>query len=221
MKRSTGFTLIEVLIAVFIMSVVMSTVYAAYTGTYRIIQGSEYQGEIYTMARITMDRMTRDLEAMSLYREKAEFISRPAELGRRDNLEISFRARAHLGFNEANTTGAMTAVRYRMEEGKDGNSYVLYRDEDPILQEDVNNIGETGFAVCDRIKSVEYRFYDSKGREYESWDSHSSGESQKDQAPLMVSITLHMMNPDDEEKSYTFTTRVYIPVHQPVKQGAL
>jgi general secretion pathway protein J len=214
MKRTTGFTLIEILIAIFILSVVMSTVYAAYTGTYRIISSSEYQGDIYAMARITLDRMTKDLEAMSRFQDKLEFISRPPELGSRENLEISFRARAHLSFDDANTTGGMTAVRYRVEEDDGGNSYMLYRDEDPILQESVSGIQKNGFAVCDRIKKVEYKFYDDKGREYESWDSRSTADLQKDQAPVMVSITLYLINPDDEEKPYTFTTRVHIPVNR-------
>jgi len=222
MKRSTGFTLIEILIAVFILSVVMSMVYASYTGTFRIVKSSEYYSEVYNMARITMDRMTKDLEAISPYGQKLEFISQTSEFGGRDNLEISFRARAYLSFDETNAPGGMSAIRYRIEEGKEKNSYALYRDDDPLLQESVSNLKKAGFVVCDRVKSVEYRFYDSKGLEYESWDSRSSGEMQKDQAPVMVSITLHMVNPDDEEKPYTFMTRVYIPVNKPPgKQGAL
>ena len=43
---------------------------------------------------------------------------------------------------------------------------------------------------------------------------------QKDKVPAMVSITLRLINPDDEEKPYTFMTRVYMPVNKsPVKQG--
>jgi len=36
MQKRNGFTLIEILIAIFILATVLTTVYAAYTGTFRI-----------------------------------------------------------------------------------------------------------------------------------------------------------------------------------------
>jgi prepilin-type N-terminal cleavage/methylation domain-containing protein len=214
MKRTTGFTLIEILIAILILSVVMSTVYAAYTGTFRIIGSSEYQGEIYAMARIAMERITKDLEAISPYGGSLEFISRTAELGGLDNLEISFRAKAHLSFDETNTTGGSTAIRYRVEEDKGKKGYILLRDDDFMVQDDMSTIKKTGFVVCDRIKSLKYTFYDTKGNEYESWDSLSGQEVQKGKAPVMVTIVLNLINPDNEDSPFTFMTRVYIPVNQ-------
>jgi prepilin-type N-terminal cleavage/methylation domain-containing protein len=42
MRRNKGFTLIEILLAIFILGIVLSTVYVSYTGTFRIIRETEY-----------------------------------------------------------------------------------------------------------------------------------------------------------------------------------
>ena len=62
--RGTGFTLVEVLIAIFILSVVMSTVYVAYSGTLKVSRQMEEEGNAYKMARLTMDRIIRDLSSL-------------------------------------------------------------------------------------------------------------------------------------------------------------
>ena len=58
-----GFTLIEILIAVSILAVVLSTIFASYTGTFSIIEETESQADIYGMARIAMERIQEDLES--------------------------------------------------------------------------------------------------------------------------------------------------------------
>ena len=64
-KKGGGFTLIELLIAILILGIVLSTAYVSYTGTFRIIQRSEYDSGIYDMGRTAMERMTKDLGAIA------------------------------------------------------------------------------------------------------------------------------------------------------------
>ncbi|MBW1691930.1 MAG: prepilin-type N-terminal cleavage/methylation domain-containing protein [Deltaproteobacteria bacterium] len=47
-----GFTLIEILIAIMIFATLLTTIYTSYTGTFRVIEDTESQAEIYRMARI-------------------------------------------------------------------------------------------------------------------------------------------------------------------------
>ena len=56
-----GFTLLEVLIAMSIFAVVLSMLYTVYTGTFRNIEETESQADLYQMARIVLERMTEDL----------------------------------------------------------------------------------------------------------------------------------------------------------------
>ena len=53
-RHKRGFTLLEVLIALFIFAIVISTIFASYTGTFRIINETEYQADNYGMARIAL-----------------------------------------------------------------------------------------------------------------------------------------------------------------------
>ncbi len=59
-----GFTLLEILIAMFIFGVVLTTIFTSYTGTFRIIDETESQTDIYAMARTVMIRMQEDLESV-------------------------------------------------------------------------------------------------------------------------------------------------------------
>ncbi|MGB3223162.1 MAG: prepilin-type N-terminal cleavage/methylation domain-containing protein, partial [Desulforhopalus sp.] len=59
-----GFTLIELLIAMFIFAIVVSSVYGAYRSSFHVIHGSEYQLQVANNARIVLERLSEDLEAI-------------------------------------------------------------------------------------------------------------------------------------------------------------
>ncbi|MBW1614275.1 MAG: prepilin-type N-terminal cleavage/methylation domain-containing protein, partial [Deltaproteobacteria bacterium] len=54
-NNPSGFTLAEILIAIFLFAVVLTTIYTSYTGTFRVVDETESQAEIYRMARIAME----------------------------------------------------------------------------------------------------------------------------------------------------------------------
>ena len=60
----SGFTLLEILLALFIFTIVLSFIYTSYTGTFRIVDETEYQADIYRMARIAIERIYEDLESV-------------------------------------------------------------------------------------------------------------------------------------------------------------
>jgi general secretion pathway protein J len=59
-----GFTLVEILISIVIFAVVLTTIYASYAGSFRVIDETESQAEIYGMARVAMERISEDLESV-------------------------------------------------------------------------------------------------------------------------------------------------------------
>lgn len=95
-----GFTLIEILIAVAILGIVLSTVYASYRGTFRIIHDARSDAEIYTMARNALDRMARDLQSAAPWRGGFTFTTKTQFLGNREFLHLSFRSAAHIAFSD-------------------------------------------------------------------------------------------------------------------------
>ena len=123
-----GFTLLEVLISIFILVTVLSTVFASYTGTFRIIDETESQAEAYQMARIAVQRIRQDLESVFAYVPKAAsnqsrfgqpedppaggerltFVGEPATL--------RFPTTAHVAFDTQGRTGQIAIVSYEARE---------------------------------------------------------------------------------------------------------
>ena len=123
-----GFTLIEILLAIFILGIVLSTVYASYTGTFRIIRETEYDAEIYGMARSALDRMARDLQSAAPWRGAFTFRTKPYSLHDREFMRLTFRAAAHVAFSEQEVPGGITVIEYGVEEDTEKEGY------DPVAQ---------------------------------------------------------------------------------------
>jgi general secretion pathway protein J len=211
-KKRSGFTLIEILIAIFILTVVISTVYASYTGTFRIVKNTEYSSEIYGMARSALERMSRDLESVAVSKGTVEFVSQPTAIAAADNeIIISFRSNAHLIFDESDApSGGTTLIIYSLNGGKQDEGYLLTRSDLPSGINDQTDPAKAGFVLCNRVQSLTYQFYDDAGKEYEAWDSHAN--TQNDKTPTVVAVTLNMINPEDKEHPYKFMTKIYLPM---------
>jgi general secretion pathway protein J len=212
-RRDRGFTLIEILIAVLILGIVLSTVYASYTGTFRIIRETETDAELYGMARTALERMTRDLEAAAPWKGAFTFLAKPYSLGDREFTRLTFRSAAHVAFGEKEAPAGIAVIGYAVEEGTEKQGYALFRSDslhrDPVKEETAG-----GFLLCERIETLTYRFYDAAGKEYEAWDAGGDNEAQKKRAPAMVEIRLGLVNEKDREHPHPFMTRVRLPLNQ-------
>jgi general secretion pathway protein J len=212
-SKKNGFTLIEILIAIFILTAVLTTVYAAYTGTFRIVRDAEYADGIYSMARSAMKRMTEDLESSCRYRDSFRFISGKAETEKGKFTELSFLSLAHLDFDDEKSPG-IAVISYSIEEDGEKEGCILKRRDDLYRERDRKGeeAAGRGYILCDRLQSLTCKFYDSNGEEYDSWDSGSDLESQKDKAPSVVSIQMDFINPDNKDRPYRFMTKVFLPL---------
>jgi general secretion pathway protein J len=209
--RAKGFTLIEILIAVFILGIVLSTVYASYTGTFRTIRATETDAELYGMARTVLERMTRDLEAVALWKGAFTFAARPYYLGDREFTRLTFRSTAHIAFSEKEETAGIAVIEYGVEEGTEKEGYALFRSDSLHRDPEKEAAPTGGFLLCDRVETLTYRFFDSAGKEYETWDN-GDDEAQKKKAPAMVEIRLGLVNEKDREHPFPFMTRVRLPM---------
>jgi prepilin-type N-terminal cleavage/methylation domain-containing protein len=211
-KRSSGFTLIEILVAIAILATVLTSVYAAYTGTLKIVKDMEYTDTIYRMARSTMKRITEDVASLYKYKNGFVFNSRSSEQAGPGFTDLSFLSSSHLPFRD-NDGATLGTIRYYVKETEDKN-VVLFRQDTPFRGEDETEEEEAlepAFIMCDRLKSLSFTFYSIKGDELESWDSSEDGKESK-QAPAVVAVRIEFVNPESEDKPYVFTTKIYIPM---------
>ena len=215
-----GFTLLEILIAMFIFGVVLTTIFTSYTGTFRIIDETESQVDIYAMARTVLIRMQEDLESVYFKEtgasksegsslEPAIFLGENKEINGKDADTLRFLSRAHLIFDEEDENPGVAEISYYVSENGVEDSLALYRSDRPELEEPQEE--ETGgLILCDGLFSVNITYHDADGEMHENWDS--SEDEFKHKLPAMVSILLEFVNIRNAEKPYKFMTRVALPM---------
>jgi general secretion pathway protein J len=197
------------LIAIFILATVLSTVFASYTGTLRVVRETESRAEIYQMARTAFERILEDLESAYMPEKskasESEDTEEPFEFA---NASLRFPSRAHLVFGEENQPWRTTEISYYVEEADGGEGLILYRRDRPQWEE-VPEEGGGGLPLCERLVSVNFTYVDAEGEENEDWDPES-----EEDMPKIVSVVLQFMNPSNPEMSLKFATSVALRVSE-------
>lgn len=221
----SGFTLIEILIAIVIFATLLTTIYASYTGTFRVIDDTESQAEIYRMASIAMERMIEDLE--SVYIQKGnqhassegdranyfQFIGEEREIMGRRADTLRFISSAHIDFSGKDPGHGTAQIGYYLRESNDEEGFVLYRADNPLFKETYPFDEESdGLVLCEGLASVAFTYYGEDGRTFNNWDSTS--EDMENKIPKMVSITLEFENTLNPGLPFRFMTSVALPMEQ-------
>lgn len=206
-KRSGGFTLVEIVISIFILAVVLSTIYASFAGTFRITKSTAHSEKVYSMMRVTADRMLQDIESLSPRKDSYEISLTRGDYGD-EGRELSFISSAGLSYVDGSAS-ADARVRYYLTRETEEGGLTLWRSDSATVMSPERK-APRGFMICDGIKSIRYVLMDSSGAEHETWDSRSR--SGKDKAPASVLVRIEFLNGEKPEgQPYIFVTRIAIP----------
>jgi len=217
-KRQSGFTLLEIIIAITILGVIVSLIYPAYTGTYRNIDIAETQAEIYQMARVTLIRIIEDLESgympetsqndqdndenfTSLMGQNEEIDGRRAD-------KLSFFSKSHINLDDPLDKEKNAKITY-YPLLKENGSISLYRSDTP------SNLGwpeeETeGLVICEGLYSISFTYMDKNEDSHDIWDESVMDSAKK--FPSIVNITLEFIDKTNPEEPLTFSTAVFMPL---------
>ena len=220
-KTTKGFTLLEVLIAISILAIIISTIFVSYTGTFRLIDDIEDQAEIYGMARIALNRMIEDLECSYLPKlededenegeegavpkERLGFVGKDEEIKERSADSLSFLSRADILLHEDEKRSTLSGISYEVRESQDQEGLTLYRRHRPELAEE-----SAALPLCDGLYSVNFTYYDADGVEHRNWDSKD--DDFEGAAPALVFILIEFINKSNPELPYKFMTKVMLPI---------
>ncbi len=216
-----GFTLLEVLIAIFIFALVASAIFTAYTGTFRIIDESESRADIYEMAGIALERISEDLESAYLSNmaqtpgsDEANsgmvlFVGEKKELMGRSCGALRFLSLAHLTFSEEEPVAKPTEIVYYVAGKGEEGLLELYRSDTPLSHERPD-AESGGLLLCEELSYIGFIYYDADGEPHETWNS-GEGES-KGKLPSRVSISMEFADSSNPETPYKFMTGVAIPM---------
>lgn len=188
MKRDAGFTLLEVLIAVALATLVLGAIYGVFTSVAKARERAEQGSETAHYAQVLFDRIGRELRGAWRPEQGAPFfVAGPDRDGRPE-----------LRFATASTTlessgrGGIAALRYGVQLAVDpqDSALTLVRSEAPYhLRE---RLSEDGISLGSRIKRINWRFYGSNGW-VETWKAEESGA-----LPQLVELTVTLQEGNGE-----------------------
>ena len=165
------------------------------------------------MARITLDRMNRDLSSLQRFGNVFVLQSEKSRIGDREFGSLAFWSAAHLAFEEDGPSGLRLRLYILSSKIKTA-SFSLWRSDVAEAKPSPDRKTGGGLIICQNLQAINLKFYDEGGRDYDSWDTASSSEPQKGKPPVLVQIELMLTNGRDAEKPYKFMTNVFLPVRK-------
>jgi len=214
-----GFTLLEVLLAFFIFSILFITIYTSYTGSFKTVNLTENQMALYRKAAIALERISEDLQASYLSvlppdsfgraAEYTQFLGENNEMNARDADSLSFFSRIPPLFRDEEAAVSGQLISYSVIMGSSEDEFILLRSENPEFTDEAEE--REGLVLSDGLQSVNFTFFDDEGNSHDSWDSESDKFGGR--LPRMVSVALEFLNYDNPEAPLKVMTSVTLPVN--------
>ena len=205
--KARGFTLIEILIAIAILALVVSSLYGAYSGTLDTTQVVESIRDVDQVARLALMQMGDDFKSLYYQKEQGKDTESPYSFGGVGEAEgeggeiVAFATTSRLDFDMTFPSQRINRVSYIMEKQPDNEKlYRLVRKELPFADLPGER-QEVSVEIADRVESLSLTFFNQDGQEFSQWDSKAEG-----LLPRLVHIRLQMAG----DKSRLFTTSVAI-----------
>jgi prepilin-type N-terminal cleavage/methylation domain-containing protein len=216
-RRATGFTLLEIMLAMLILGMVVAMVSVSLSGSIRVMEGAMDQGDIYYRAQVALERISEDLTSAVLP-EDTEFIAQQ-ESGGSQKAVLTFASMAHLTFESENGLPGLGIISYAVQPDKNNPRQLLLLRADtlhrPVGAEKKNDEEVEAFLLADKLRSVKFTFRDWNGEEKESWDTTAKEDSTKDKEhflPMAVTCQLEFWLNEEQETFIAFQTTVLLPV---------
>ena len=219
MRRSAGFTLIEVMVSVAILALISIIVWQASGSNIQAKERSERRDELFSSAGLVLDQICDELAASFLYSPRAEQIGKSPNgevltktlfLGKNggDQDEIQFVSFAHVRYLKDAKESDQAEIGYSLEPSKEneGTFNLIKRVSSP--PDDAPGEGGVRYTVLEKIEGFNLRYYDPKKGEWvDEWNTETY--DHRDKLPRGVEITLRLAGPEPEkmERSQPITLR--------------
>jgi len=233
-RAATGFTLIEVVAAVFLTAVVLGMALSIYVFLSDATQAAQARTRDGRHALAILDRVARDLQGAYLLVKPPELdpLFHPWIFLAENHTEsegadrLKFVTRNHRPRNPMGHGSDLAVVTYVLERGEH-DRFVLTRSLSPGLPEELDREFHTGdderaMVVADRIASFAVRFLDDEQQWLNEWDSSLIEESGELPLAAEIEVSLAPMAEHDDdfeeldfldpEQLEHFTRRVLLPL---------
>ena len=214
-----GFTLLEVLVSMVILVIVMAALYSAYTTNVEAIQIARENGEVHQTARIVLDRMTKDLQSalmqLSVPSEKIKLglVGEDREIDGRRADRIDFTTVTHLPLTEKAPASDLCEIGYLIEEDPEAKILVLFRRDDPGVDEDFTQGGVLQ-EMARNVLEFNLTYRDSRGEESDKWSTLEGTPA----SGLPVLIRVRLVLKDELNREHVFSTTIHPELAERVQE---
>lgn len=219
LKNDKGFTLLELMIAIFILLVISMLIFQISSQSVRARNRQDQYNKIYQSARVAMRKMTDDFSMA--YLAGPSFTSTAADgstvmetafIGE-DNSDadsVFFNTFSHRRMIQDSRESDQAEVAYYTEADEENKEILrLMRRESSVVDSDVKTQTEKGFVLAEGLKGFNVEYYQQQANEWmPSWSSKDPRSPGK--LPRAVRITLTYINPSDSEKEIVFTSAAIV-----------
>ncbi|MDP6957194.1 MAG: prepilin-type N-terminal cleavage/methylation domain-containing protein [Planctomycetota bacterium] len=212
MKR--GFTLLELIVAMVLFSIVMSAAYALFDSGQSLSSDAQKVSAVQQEVRFVFETLRRDLQGavgVGSYSEPAVYQFLGTNEGTEEEPldEIRFLAMNRETFSSSVPESDLGLTRYYIMEEEDGFDQiglVRIKNGDLLSSIEVENEDEEAQEIGPNVVFFGLRYFDGSDWQ-ESWDSTLSLT-----LPHAVEITLTLRVPQSEDETQSFTGKIFLPV---------
>jgi general secretion pathway protein J len=225
-SASAGFTLIEVMLAIAILSFVTALMWGSFSQTVINKKAIESAQERTHTVRVALTRMAREIEMAYLSGSENTALSNrrtfPVGSSHGDVDELQFSNFAHQRLRSGLAEGDTALISYYGQRDPDDRRVLnLMRRETRRLQaENPNDLPGEAYILCPDVARVKFSYYDHKMKEWvNDWSTLNASGPQY--LPTHVRITLTVIDERGQEVSYTTDARIQMTEkvdYRPVRQ---
>ena len=216
--RALGLTLIEIMVALAVLTMMLTSVWSSFRGTLRGLESSEEIQKRYAIVRSGLSRMTAELSMayLSFNRPPGETRHFTMFEGRDsgDQDSVTFSSFAHLRIRRDANESDQTVIQYFLaDDPEDSTRQHLYRREARRLTGDLPERMEDYFPAYVMIEDVDafdLKYWDGRQQEWLDEWATMRVDMQPDRLPQRVKITLKIKDMGDDGEPLEFTAQTIL-----------
>jgi len=215
---SDGFTMIEILIAIFIFSIVISTIFGSFRAVFFNTDKLNKAMKLHEMASNSLNQISKDLQ--SFHTSRAPFYKKPdiddepdafriigddSDVGLDEESKLRFTSLNHLSFRGSQRQGVSEIIYYLFPGEED--EIVLKRSDHLYPYPEEFEPSSKDPTLCEKVKAFKIIYLNQEGDEEDHWDSED--DSFKYATPRTIKVMLEV---GDDDYSVKLKTTVALPL---------
>jgi general secretion pathway protein J len=214
-SRSSGFTLIEVMLALAIMTFVTALMWGSFSQTARVKKRMEDAQERTHTIRVALMRMTREVEMAFLSEAEKPGVEEKRTMfvgtSHADLDELRFSWFGHQRMRADRPEADTAVVSYFSEPDPEDRmvTNLMRRETRRLETKDPTKISGETYVLCPAVASVKFSYYDYKKKEWkEEWNTMGADGLQY--LPTQVRISLTVIDERGQAATFTSTARLQV-----------